>query len=146
MSTITWRRAAPAIPYRVRARALGAAAAAAAALAVWAIAVPGLGIDLLIRFGSGGAQTVQPGFVVGAALAAGLCGWGLLALLERCTRHARPIWTAVAVAVTIASLSLPAAAAVTAAAAAALALMHLAVAAVLIPALRRSAPRQGAAS
>lgn len=146
MSTTTWGRAAPAITHRGPARAFGVAGAAAAAVAVWAITVPGLGINLLIRFGGGGIQTVQPGFVVGAALAASLCGWGLLAMLERRTQHARAIWTTVAVVVTIASLSLPAAAAITTATAAALALMHLAVAAVLIPALRRSAARQGATS
>lgn len=144
MSTTTWRRAAPAISHRGRARALGVAGAAVAAMTVWAIAVPGLGISLLIRFGSGAAQTVQPGLVAGAALAASLCGWGLLAALERRTPRARAIWTILAVAVTIASLSLPAVAGTTASAAAALALMHLAVAAVLIPALRRSPARQGA--
>jgi hypothetical protein len=143
MSAITWGRAAPATTHQGPARALSVAGAAAAAVAVWAIAVPGLGISLLIRFG-GGSQAVQPGFVAGAALAASLCGWGLLAMLKRRTRHARAIWTAVAVSVTIASLSLPAVAAITAVAA--LALMYLAIAAVLIPALRRSGARQGARS
>jgi hypothetical protein len=67
-------------------------------------------------------------------------------MLERRTPHGLAVWTTVALVVTIASLSLPAVAGITAAAATALALMHLAVAAVLIPALRRSAARTGAAS
>lgn len=146
MSTITWSRAAAATTHRGLARALGLAGAAAAAVAVWAIAVPGLGINLVIRFGHGAPQTVQPGLVVGAALAASLCGWGLLAVLERRNRNARTIWTTLAVVVTVASLSLPAAAAITAATATALVLMHLAVAAVLIPALRRSTTQQRATS
>ena len=139
MSTITQGRAVPATTHRGRARALGVAGAVAAAVAVWAIAVPGLGVDLLIRFGAGGPQTVQPWFIVGAALVASLCGWGLLAVLERRIRHARAIWTTVAVAVTFASLSLPAAAGINAATATALTLMHVAVAAVLIPVLLRTA-------
>lgn len=146
MSTITWGRAAPALTHRAPARALSVAGGVAAAVAVWAIAVPGLGVKLLIRFGGGSPQPVHAELVVGAALAASLCGWGLLAMLERRTPHALAVWTTVALVVTIASLSLPAVAGITAAAATALALMHLAVAAVLIPALRRSAARTGAAS
>lgn len=145
-TTTTWGRIAPATIHPGPARALGVAGATAAAVAVWAIAVPGLGIRLVIRFGSGSPQTVHAGLVVGAALVASLCGWGLLTVLERRTRHARAVWTAAAVAVTVASLSLPLSAGITAATVTALALMHLAVAAILIPALRRSAARQGATS
>ncbi|MBV9095375.1 MAG: hypothetical protein JO132_16115 [Streptosporangiaceae bacterium] len=143
-TTVTWGRTAPAAVHPGPARALSVAAASAAAVAVWAIAVPGLGIRLLVRFGSGSPQTVHLDLVVGAALMACLAGWALLAVLERRTRHARAIWTAVAIAVTAASLGLPLSAGITAAAATALALMHVAVAAVLIPALRYSATRQGA--
>ena len=139
-------RTSPAIVHRGAARAASVATATAAAVAVWAVAVPALGTHLLVRFGGGSPQTVGAGFVAGAALAASLAGWGLLALLERRTRHARAIWTAVAIAVTVASLGLPLSAGTTAAATTALALMHLAVAAVLIPALRRSAAWQGATS
>jgi hypothetical protein len=71
MSTITWGRAAPATTHRGPAhrgpaRALGVAGAVAGAVAVWAIAVPGLGINLLIRFGSGSPQTVRVELVAGA--------------------------------------------------------------------------------
>jgi hypothetical protein len=146
MSTTTWGRIAPATIHPGLARALSVAGAAVAAMAVWAVAVPGLGTHLLIRFGSGSPQPVHAEMVAGAALLASLCGWGLLTVLERRTRSARATWTAAAVAVTIASLSLPLSAGTTAATVTALALMHLAVAAVLIPALRYSAARQGATS
>jgi hypothetical protein len=146
MNTLTWGRVASATPHRGPARALGVAGAVAAAMAVWAITVPGLGVNLLIQFGSGSPQPVHAELVAGAALAASLCGWGLLAMLERRTRRALAIWTAVAAGVTAASLSLPAVAGVTAAAAAALAAMHLAVAAALSPALRRSAVRTAGTS
>lgn len=139
MSTMTSGRATLAIGHPGRARAIGVAAATVAALAVWAVAVPGIGVDLLVRFGTGAAQTVQPWFVLGAALAASLCGWGLLAMLERRTERARAIWTTVAVIVLLASLSLPAMAGVTVAASLTLASMHVAVAAVLIPVLRHYA-------
>ena len=90
-----------------------------------------------IRFGTAAPTTVSPWFVLAGALAASLCGWGLLVVLEHRTHRGPAIWTAAAVAVAIASLSLPIAAGVTVASTTALALMHLAVAAVLIPVLRR---------
>ena len=145
-TTATGDRMATATVPTASLRALGAVGATAAAVVVWAIAVPGLGTHLLIRFGSGTPQTVTGGLVAGAALLASLCGWGLLTVLERRTRHARAIWTAAAVTVTAASLSLPLIAGTTAATAAALSLMHLAVAGVLIPALRRNPARHGATS
>ena len=83
-----------------RTRALGVGGAIVAAVAVWVIAVPLLGVHLLIRFGSGAPQTIGIGYVVGATLIASLVGWGLLAILGtahpsrsldldcRCTRRA----------------------------------------------------------
>lgn len=146
MSTATWGRIAPATTHLSLARALSVTGATLAAVAVWAAAVPGLGVRLLVRFGSGSPQTVHAQLVVAAALTASLCGWGLLAVLERRTRHARAIWTAAAVAITAASLSFPLIAGITAATVTALALMHLAVAAVLIPGLRYRPVRRGATS
>jgi hypothetical protein len=70
-------------------------------------------------------------------LAGSLAGWGLLALLEKRTTRARTIWTGVAILVLVASLSLPLAAGTTTSTKVALSVMHLAVAAVLISALRR---------
>lgn len=137
MATTTIRYAAPA--NRVtRTRALSIAGAVLAAVAVWAIAVPLSGTHLLIRFGSGAAQGVGIDYVIGASLAASLAGWSLLALLERRTPRALRIWTGIAFVVVVLSLSLPLTAGATLSSKVALALMHVAVAAVLIPAMRRS--------
>jgi hypothetical protein len=114
------------------------AGASLAAVAVWAVAVPLSGTHLLIRFGSGAAQSVGFEYVVGASLVASLAGWGLLALLERRTARARRTWTGIALVALALSLSLPLIAGLTVSSKIALALMHIAVAAVLIPALRHS--------
>ncbi len=118
-------------------RMLGVAGACAAALAVWTIAVPALGVQLLVRFGDGVPETVGLGLVVGASLMASLLGWGVLALLERRTPRARGIWTVIAIVVLVVSLSLPLSAGTTMSARITLVLMHLAAGAVLIPTLRR---------
>jgi hypothetical protein len=110
-------------------------------VAVWAIAVPVLGIHLIIRFGSAAPESVEVGLVAGASALASLAAWGLLALLERRTRRARSIWTAIAVVVLLVSLSLPLSAGTTNSVRATLALMHVVVAAILIPTLRRGSPR-----
>ncbi len=122
---------------RNRVRALSVAGSTLAAIAVWIVAVPLLGDHLLVRFGDGAPQSVGVGYVAGAAAVASLLGWGLLALLERRTSRARTIWTAAAIVALLASLSLPLAAGATNSSRATLTLMHIAVAAVLIPALRR---------
>ena len=108
-------------------------------MAVWAIAVPGLGVQVLTRFGSAAPQEVRVVFVLAGAAAASLLGWGLLAVLERHTPRAHAIWGGAAILVLLASLSLPLAAATTTSGTLALVMMHLAVAAVLIPSLLRSA-------
>jgi peptidoglycan/LPS O-acetylase OafA/YrhL len=119
-----------------RTRALSVGGAIVAAVAVWVVAVPLLGLHLVIRFGSGAPQTIAVGFVVGTTLIASLAAWGLLALLERRTARARSIWTLVAVAVLIVSLALPLSAGTTTTSKIVLAIMHVVVAAVLIPGLR----------
>jgi hypothetical protein len=118
--------------------------AAAAALAVWALAEPLAGVDLTVRTGGRDKQQIGSDEVVLVSLLAGLAGWALLDLLERFTAHAREIWTATALVVLVLSLLGPLGAAVTVAATVALAGMHLAVGAVLIPLLARSAPPGGA--
>jgi hypothetical protein len=143
-TTSTVRYIAPASARLTWTRAISVAGASLAAVAVWAIAVPLLGIHLLVRFGSGPALGVGIESVVGASLAGSLLGWGFLALLERHTPRARTIWSRVAIVVLLVSLSLPLSAGATISSKAALALMHLAVAAVLIPALRRNSPAQTA--
>ena len=120
-----------------RSRALGVAGAVLAAVAVWAVAVPILGISLVIRFGNSAPQGVELPAVAGASLVLSLAGLGLLVALEKLSARGRTIWTIVAVVGLVASLGLPLVAATTQATMGALALMHVAAAAVLIPALRR---------
>ncbi len=108
-------------------------------MAVWVVAVPLLGVHVLVRFGSGASETVGVDYVIGATLIASLAGWGLLAMLERRTSRARSIWTIVAIVVLLVSLSLPLTFATTTASKIVLALMHVAAAAVLIPVLRLGA-------
>jgi len=107
-------------------------------VAVWAIEVPLLGIRLQTQYGNAAPQSVGIDSVVLSSLAASLVGWGLLAILERRFARARAIWTGIALAVLVASLSVPLSAGTTTTAKVSLAMMHLAVAAVLIPTLRRA--------
>ncbi|HEY6469739.1 MAG TPA: DUF6069 family protein [Candidatus Dormibacteraeota bacterium] len=141
MATTTRTYRSAATSSTLRTRALGVAGAIIAAVAVWAIEASVLGLHLDIRFGTGAAQTIGVGFIVGATLFASLLGWGVLTLLERRTLHARAIWTAMAVVVVLASLTLPLTAGTTTSTKIALVAMHLAVGAVLIPALRSVSPR-----
>ena len=120
-----------------RNRILGVAGATLAAVAVWVIEVPLLGIRLLTQFGNTAPQSVGIELVVLSSLAGSLAGWGLLAILERRFARARTIWTGIAIAVLLASFSAPISAGTTTTTKVALAMMHLAVAAVLIPTLRR---------
>lgn len=110
--------------------------AAASALVVWALAVPVAGVALTVRMG-GGTQVVGPMSVIVAGLAAGLAGWGLLAVLERSASRPGRVWTFVAVAVLILSLLGPLGSAVGGAATAVLIVMHLVVGAVLLAGLVR---------
>ncbi len=124
-----------------RSRTLAVGAAVLAALVVWIVAVALLGVDLRVRTTPGGSsvQTIGPALVLAMSLLASLLGWGLLAGLERRTHRADSIWTITAGVVLLLSLAGPLTAAITTAAAATLMLLHLSVAAVLIPSLRRTA-------
>jgi hypothetical protein len=141
MHTTTASASASAVPQikRARSRALCAAGGALAAALAWIVEVPLLGIHLTFRFGAGHVQTISVGQVIGVAVAASLLGWLLLALLERRTPRARLLWTVTAMTALAASLALPLAAATTTSAVAGLIVMHLAVGAVVIPALARTA-------
>jgi hypothetical protein len=127
-----------------RTRAAGLLGAALGAVTVWAVAVPLLGIHLTVRFGSGPIQVVGIDAVVISALAGSLAGWGVLASLERLSRHGLAIWTGLASAGVLASLSVPLIVGTTLSTKIALPLMHLAVGAVLIPAMRRGSPSKAA--
>ena len=141
MTTTTTRNRRTTIGW-IRERVLTVAAAVVAAVLTWLVAVPIVGIDLLVSPGGGAAQQVGLGSVVAVSLLASLLGWGLLALLERLvSRRALTAWTVVAVVVLMLSLSGPLTAATSAAVAIALVLMHLVVGAVLIMGLRRTTVR-----
>jgi hypothetical protein len=122
-----------------RTRALCPAGGALAAALAWAVEVPLLGIHLNVRFGAGHIQTIAVGQATGVAAAATLLGWLLLAQLERRTLRPRLIWTTIALVALAASLALPLAAATTTSAIVGLIAMHLAVGAVVIPALAHTA-------
>jgi hypothetical protein len=122
-------------------RALSVLGAVAAALAVWVVAAPIAGRQLTVRQG-GVTDTVGLRAVIVTALTAGLVGWALLAVLERFGRRPRPTWTVIAVVVLALSLAGPLAEGVDAATKLVLAGMHLAVGAVLIPTLPRTARRR----
>jgi Family of unknown function (DUF6069) len=128
-------------PGHIRARRLTAViAAATAAAGVWAVAGPLAGVQLMARVSAHGpAQQVGPASVVIMSLLAGLAAWALLALLERHASHPRRTWTAVAATVLAISLAGPLTAGRGIATVTALCGMHLAVGAVLILAMRRTA-------
>jgi Family of unknown function (DUF6069) len=142
MTTSTPHRIGPTgAHHAARIRGLGVAGAVLAPAAVWTIAVPLIGIDLRAVIDPGAAaQTIGLSAVVPVALVVSLFGWALLALLERRTPRARTIWAAIAVAVLVVSLAGPLVGGVTAAATLTLIVAHIALAAVLIPALYRSSP------
>ncbi|HVX42256.1 MAG TPA: DUF6069 family protein [Mycobacteriales bacterium] len=117
-------------------RALAAVAATAATSAIWAV-THAAGADFAIT-ASGRTGTISLPFVVLVTLGFAALGWASLAVLERFTRSARRTWTVAAIAVTALSffpIFLDGAAAGTRVG---LCLIHLAVAAVLIPAFRAS--------
>lgn len=102
---------------------------------VWLVTDPVLGHPLRV---TNGEETLDITIVsvVFVALLASLCGWGLLAALERFdVPRAHIIWTVVAAVVLVASFLPLTGEGMDGGTRLALALMHLAVAAVLIPGL-----------
>lgn len=142
-TTAVHRRMTQAVPAR-GARALAAISSVVAALAAWTLAVPLLGIDLKVLASPDGGQisTVGPGSVAAASLVACMLGWGLLEALEHRTTLARRIWTITAVGALLLSLAGPLGGGITVGAKLTLALLHLTVAAVFIPLLRRTASHE----
>ncbi|MFE3329614.1 DUF6069 family protein [Streptomyces sp. NPDC059176] len=125
------------------ARVLAVLGTTAATLVVWAIATVLLDVELDVRMKPGGAlQHIGPAAVVLAGLVAGFAAWALLALLERLTLRPRRVWTVIAVVVLALSLIAPLQNGVTTGAKITLLCMHLVAAAVLVPALGRTAVRR----
>lgn len=126
---------------RWRDRALGVLLAVLAAVLIWVVAAPVAGVDLEATLAEGEPpMKIGLGAVIVSSLLTSLLGWGLLALLERVTRHGLRIWVIVAAVFTLLSLAGPTAAD-SGGAMVALALMHVAVGAVLIAAMVRSVRR-----
>ena len=122
---------------RRRARALGVLGAAGAALGVWALAELA-GVDLRVQRRPGQLEAVGPAAVLLSSLIASLAGWAALAVLERFTARARTAWTVLALLVLALSMGGPLTGGLPTGAKAALAGMHVAVAVVLVPVLRRT--------
>jgi hypothetical protein len=128
-------------PRRITTRALAVGGAVLGPVLLWVFAQV-LNIDLFVDPRNGQpAGPVPLSFIIGFALGAALLGWAALAVLERFTRRAATIWTALAVAVLLLSFVPLFGVGATAGTKTILALMHVAVAAVLIPVLlRRPSP------
>ena len=119
-------------------RALTVLVAALAALTTWFVVMEVAGVDLVVRAG-GAVDRITALPVVLASTAAALAGWGVLAVLERVTRHPARTWAAGAGLLTLVSLQPVLAPSDTAAdARAGLAALHLVVAAVVVVGLLRS--------
>lgn len=139
--TVTGPSATTSRPARAAAP-LAVVAATGAAVAVW-LAAWFSGTDLRVTPPGQSAVVVALPVVAGTALAAGLVGWAALAVLRRVTRRARTLWTALALAVLVASFALILSVQASAGVRAYLALMHVAVAAVLVPSMRRTVAVRG---
>lgn len=143
MTTPTSVSASPRPPAAVRKRrALTVAGATLAPTAVWLVA-RATGTELKVTMAGQLPMVVNLPFVVVTALAAALAGWGALAVLQRVTSRGRTLWTGIAVAALLVSFGPVATVGTNTAARTFLALMHVAVAAILIPGLRVTAPAHG---
>ena len=117
---------------------------ALAALFIWVIAVPVLGIALVVEFPGTPPQTVSPVSVAVAPLVAGLFAWALLGVSRHFLRAGVAVWRVLAAAVVVLSLYGPVVGGTTVAVTTTLSLMHLAVAGVLIVGLPGAGQRTAA--
>jgi hypothetical protein len=104
---------------------------------VWLLA-QATGTELKVTLTSQPPMIISLPFVIGTALAASLAGWGVLAVLQRTTIHARALWTSLALAALLASFGPVGIVETSGGTRAFLALMHITVATVLILGLRGS--------
>lgn len=105
---------------------------AAVALLIWVVAVPVLGIVLVVEFPGSPPLAVSPVSVAAVPLIAGLLAWGMLVVLTRFLRAGLTLWRIFALALLVLSLSGPVFGGTSVAVTTTLSLMHLAVAGVLI--------------
>src|SRR5579862_3747140 len=94
---------------RRRLRPMAVGAGVGAAVVAWTVITRVGGVDLRapVFGGSASGSAVGLGQVVAASGLASLAAWGVLAVLRRRTRHARPAWLATAVLVFLLSLGGP---------------------------------------
>jgi hypothetical protein len=121
---------------RRRRRALGIVATLVVTLAVWLLGHLA-GADYWIS-DSQGTVRIDALVTTQVTVVLGLVGWGVLALLERLTRHGTTAWTVLAAVVVLASLIPIVLVEATTATRVALAAVHLAVGAVLVPVFVRA--------
>lgn len=122
-------------------RLLVVAAATLAPMAVVAVATA-VGVELRVVMPGKPAMTIGQPMIFVAGLLSSLAGWAVLAVLERLTRRAHPIWIALAAVVLLVSMAPIAQAEASAATRSVLAATHVVVAAVLVPGLLRAHPRR----
>jgi hypothetical protein len=121
---------------RRRRRALGIVATLVVTLAVWLLGHLA-GADYWIT-DSQGTVRIDAVVTTQVTVVLGLVGWGVLATLERLTRYGGTIWTVLAAVVVVASMIPVFLVEATTATRVALVAVHLAVGAVLVPALVRA--------
>lgn len=133
-----------------RTRFVAAHGGMAAAAAVWLIARFGLGLQIRTPGFAPGQHAMHLGvlLVLIASAVAGAAAWAAVEVIERTASRPRRVWIAVGLLATLVSLSAPLAGhGITISSRLTLVCMHLAVAAVLIPAfLVTIRPRQALAS
>lgn len=127
---------------RAGSRILVVAEAVLASILVWVIGEPLLGHDLVVTSPGQSAMDLGLAETIFMTVAFSLAGWAALAILERITARAAGIWTVAALAVLGVSFLPFADVEASGGSKAVLALMHVAVAAVLIPGLRRTSARR----
>ncbi|WP_051571383.1 DUF6069 family protein [Cryptosporangium arvum] len=127
---------------RAGTRALAVLGSTAAAVAGWVVIGPIAGADLVVEGNNGRTITVGVGAVIFLSVLAGLVAWALLALLERFTSRARPIWVALAAVGLLLSFAPLTGSEASTGTRVGLGLLHVLVAAILVPVMWRSgAPR-----
>ncbi|MEU4620203.1 DUF6069 family protein [Actinoplanes sp. NPDC023801] len=131
---------------RAGTRALVVAGAVLVTALVWVVGEPLLGHDLVVTSPGQPAMDLGLAEIAFVALASSLVGWAALAVLERVTRYAIPIWTVAALVVLAVSFAPFAGVQASTGSKIVLALTHVTVAAVLIPGLWRTGTRRTAAT
>jgi Family of unknown function (DUF6069) len=136
MTTITQK---PQAARRRTSRAVAVAGTVLATSVLWLVAHL-LGVGLRVDQHNGqGPQAIGLPLVAGFTLVISLLGWAALALMERYVKRAVTAWTVLAIAVLLLSFTLILLVGASAGTKTTLSLIHITVAAVLIPALRRGA-------